>query len=193
MMHATIQYRILIYFVIVLVCVWSCNSNKSVVTKTEVVEMIKETTINLQYTNSYCGGAQPNDQILADLNKPKPFSDQMIYVKQGSKNILSNPILDSAKTNATGDVRFNLSQGTYCLIRKERVDKQYYNSLVEKYKIDTKNYSRVDNTCLDKWMAEVDFVFQVDEVNAKNFEFVIHNPCWWNSIPCVDYRGPLPN
>lgn len=172
---------------------FSCNSNKNTTTAIAEIEKLPGTNIKVFQTSTYCGGARPSPEILAELQAVRPFSDQMIYVKAGTRNDLTKPILDSAITNTNGEVRFNLSPGTYSIIRKERIDRGYYNFLTDKYGVETKNYSKVDSACLDAWIADVDFVIQVIDQSTNSFEFIIHHPCWWNSIPCVEYTGPIPN
>ena len=121
------------------------------------------------------------------------MQNEMFYVREGVKNDVGNPILDSAKTNESGELKLRLPPGDYCLISSKKKDSSYSKTLIEKYGINTKDYSAIDTQCLNSWISEADFVFVIKDKSTISFDYLIHNQCWWKEIPCVDYKGPLPN
>jgi len=188
---------LVLYSCIIASFLCSCGSSKSLVDDdNRAIENKKSPfmiEINVYQTSAYCGGARPSEAITVETQKAKPFPNQMIYVKKGSKNMLSEAIIDSANTNTKGIARFKLLPGTYNLVRKERADSSYYKSIIYKHSKESKDYSAIDTLCLNSWISEPDLTFTVTDQTMIQFDLLIHHECWWNSLPCVRYKGPVPN
>lgn len=171
----------------------ACNTPQPVqaVPLKEVV--FKNTTIQAWKTTQYCGGARPTDEMLASMQTPKRLSDQLCFIRKGDKNAVSNSPVASATTNSDGQINIALEPGTYCLIFPNKVDSAAYKMYLSKFGEATANYSALDKKCLDEWFQKPELVFTiVDASVAFKTEFTIHQACSWNTVPCVDYKGPFP-
>ncbi|MCO4818781.1 MAG: hypothetical protein KC517_04090 [Bacteroidetes bacterium] len=53
-------------------------------------------TISIEYQEQYCGGAQPNDEVMEDINELKLFANQSAYI---SKFVNPKTFTDEIKVN----------------------------------------------------------------------------------------------
>jgi hypothetical protein len=143
------------------------------------------------FTESYCGGAAPPDFLLRELATPKPLSETEIFIRQGTENDVTVPILTSAKTDKDGLVQFTLLPGDYLVVLTDKKDDRTYNEILQKYSQKTDYTDVVDKQCLDRWLATPEIVLHVKERSPNTFRLNIHKPCPWESTPCVQYISPL--
>jgi len=150
------------------------------------------TTITVLATRSYCGGARPLEGMLQELRTPRPLAETWVYIRRGSTNDLQKLIVDSAMTDANGQVKLLLPGGEYSLVFTDKKDSTRYNFYWSSYAQKTENYSAIDKRCLDDWLKNPEKVFEVKGDGHDQFEVQIHIPCSWNRVPCSIYSGPLP-
>lgn len=172
---------------------FSCHSNKNSGNTSGVSKHADRISIRVLKQSAYCGGVRPSQEQEEEMKIKHPVAGEMIYIREGAENNPDAVVVDSALTDAMGEARFLLSPGTYCVIRKNRVDRAYYNSLIRDYRESSRLYSKVDTTCLNAWIKTPELILQVGNKSPRNVEFLVYNPCWWNAIPCVEYNGSLPN
>jgi len=124
----------------------------------------------ITYTQPYCGGARPSEEIQKEAEKPKPYAGMTLVVVNEKNKI------DSLKTDDRGTFRKNLKKGTYKVYEAWR------------YNLYTPNNQQIelfDKTCLiNEWQKPV---LQI-KVERKTFNLTILNPiqnfCDWQ-LPCL--------
>lgn len=136
----------------------------------------KAVSFQINYRQSYCGGARPSEEIMADLNKPKPYSYQSIII------ISSKGKVDSIKTNENGDVKINLRAGKYKAFEAWR----YYKKI-------PLGFSRgdFDLVCLKaEWKKEIkEIIITTKEIKVIDKNEIIYT-CPWNTACVLDSRRP---
>jgi hypothetical protein len=162
------------------------NSDKKPIDRRHTVE------IKFTETSSYCGGAAPPQELLDQLATPQPISGIEYFIKLGTTNKLSDPVVTTGRADQNGIVHLLLNEGDYYLVFAEKKDDKHYNELFEKYKNGDSNHEPINKTCLDTWLATPDYAFTVKNDAANIHSHNIHKPCSWNAIPCVTYTGPYP-
>ena len=140
--------------------------------------------LHLTQTSDYCGGAKPPEEILQQLNTPKPFPNKQVVIKEGFKNKngeLIGKITKVATSDSLGNIVVALRKGrTYFIIDGDK-------------KIMPVNtaQSHYDSLCWKKHSNTPDYVLSLKSkpitVKAINFK----KYCPWK-MPCVNYTGPLP-
>jgi hypothetical protein len=151
-----------------------------------------EVVVQLNYTESYCGGARPTEEMLAEMSQPKPMVCERLYLRKGIVNNIDEPVIASEITDNSGKAIFHVKPGQYCVVRASKSD----NAQSEKWKKEllkgNELYAPLDMDCLKKWLATPELIIEVGENGPLKFELLINKPCTWNSIPCAQYIGPLP-
>jgi hypothetical protein len=184
-----IRMKAISAIIVLVILVGSCTDKKSVATQN--ADML-DIVIQLNQTESYCGGARPTEEMLTELSQPKPLAGERLYVRKGSENNIDEPVVASEITDKTGKAIFHLAPGKYCIVRAPKSD----NLQTEKWKKEllkgNEFYAPIDIECLKKWLATPELVIEVGENGPLKFELLINKPCTWNSIPCAQYIGPLP-
>lgn len=163
-------------------------------------KLIKPTTINtvlvngiITSTESYCGGAPPPSDLLAELNTPKPIVQIELFIRK-DVNDISKPILYTVTTDDKGQFSITLPVGNYVVVDSRKKDKVIYNQTLEKYKVETNNTSAIDIECYKQYIKEPDFYIKVTSSSKQpiSISHNYHKKCDWAGAPCVEYRGPLP-
>jgi hypothetical protein len=153
----------------------------------------KQKIVGVYTENSaYCGGARPSQEILADLERPIPTANKVLYLKKGSSNITKQKKLIKVITNANGQFNFLLAPGKYCIVGSDKIDTKYFQLLVTKYSKDSKTYKAIDKKCLTEWLMEPLHSFEVKSSNNDTIKIHYTKPCDWNSIPCAQFTGAIP-
>lgn len=138
-------------------------------------------------SGSYCGGAFPSEETLQNAQAVIPLNGFMVYVKKGSENKLSSPVLDSASTNSDGDYSFKLPKGEYVLLRKNQLDK----SVFETYSASSQ--LQVDVECLEAWWKKGLATITIENENIDSLNFHFRKRCFVpDYMPCLRYTGPHP-
>lgn len=139
----------------------------------------KQVTVNITYTQPYCGGARPSKEIEEESRKARPYAKKKIMIVPEKGKACS------AKTSATGELKLKLKPGTYKLFEDWRYYKRSPNGGA---------LSDFDTECLKtEWQREL-FVITVTETNqesAQKNDIIMH--CPW-AVPCLleSARPPMP-
>jgi hypothetical protein len=136
----------------------------------------KAVNFQINYRQSYCGGARPSDEIMADLNKPTPYRFQtIIFVSSKGK-------ADSIKTTENGDIKIKLRVGKYKVYEAWRY-----------YKKTPAGFSRedFDLVCLQaEWKKEVkEIIVTTKDIKVIDKNEIIYS-CPWNVSCILDSRRP---
>lgn len=70
----------------------------------------KKTTVTMNYISAYCGGARPTEEILQELQTPRPLANCWIMFVHENNMAMKGPL---AKTNEKGEALLNLKPGKY--------------------------------------------------------------------------------
>jgi hypothetical protein len=117
----------------------------------------------------YCGGARPTKEILAEAEKPKPYSEKTII-------FVSNGRVDSARTDKAGILKKKLSAGKYRLLESWR----YYHGTP-----DGTPLSNFDNQCLKtEWEKEFAILSVAKKSQKLEKKFDITEHCD-RQKPCI--------
>lgn len=143
-------------------------------------------------TSSYCGGARPPEELLQELQSPKGLSNKQVIIRRGNFNDPNAEIVFDGSSDQEGSLKLLLAPGDYCLVSAEKRDRQYFDTLLKRFSAETESYSVIDKICLEKWLREPDLTFTVEPNQQKDYSVNFHQPCEWNSVPCVNYKGPYP-
>ncbi len=136
------------------------------------------------FSQEYCGGAAPSEELLQAIRKPKPYVNFKIYVREGVENSLHARIIDSVLTDKDGRFSFTLPPGKYVLLSEYHKDRKIFKPLP--------NRRISDKKCLEEWwrsgLASLDLQMSVDTLH-----FHIHKRCFLpEGVPCLFYTGPMP-
>lgn len=138
-------------------------------------------------TSTYCGGAAPSEEILAEYSKAKPYAGKTFYIRKGNTNTLKSKIILSFKADEKGNFSFLLPPGIYSIIQEAQVKE-----------INAKDYNKsgsfqADVTCLKNWWLKPYYTLEVKDKDVTELHFKFHHPCFVsNDIPCIQYTGPMP-
>lgn len=120
-------------------------------------------TISIEYSETYCGGAAPPDELLQELAKLKPFADKQIEVYTGNPSYVTPHIY---KTDGQGKIILPVNLANQIFIN-------LYPS-ADGFKADSEEYE-----CYKKFIAE--HLLSVDMTDPqKEFKFITViqcNPC----------------
>lgn len=141
-------------------------------------------------TRSYCGGARPNDAILAQCATPLPLAHKKIYIKSGEKNSSDSKVILALTSDSNGNFRTKLKPGKYIVVDASKKDVSHYKMLLKKYKDKTESYWPIDTLCLKEWFLEPAGIFEVTGQEVKKISVNFHKEC--HDVPCARFRGPLP-
>jgi hypothetical protein len=148
--------------------------------------------IRITRTSAYCGGARPSQEVMTELQTPKPYSGKKLYLKKGEKNTFTTKIFMEITSDSAGKVNCQLQPGKYLIVDEFKKDTSYYNRLKKRYSTLTPNYSAIDKLCLKNWYEQPDLVFELKEGEVKDLTINFHKNCTWNEIPCIEFKGPVP-
>lgn len=150
-----------------------------------------EVKITVTYTQSYCGGARPSDDMMQELNTPKPLSGKKLFVKKGKENSANATIIKEVVTDDEGKINLKLEPGFYCVVDENKKDRKKIDEWIKLYEKETTYYEAINKACLEKWFKSADLVIEVQK-SGNNFTINYHEPCSWHAIPCANYKGPYP-
>ncbi|HEX2898469.1 MAG TPA: hypothetical protein VHS96_02005 [Bacteroidia bacterium] len=141
---------------------------------------------NVLVTGSYCGGAAPSEEILAEASRPKPFANKGFLIRSGKMNALGTDMVTRTRTDAQGTFSVELIPGTYCMVleTKERARDAGF------YKLQN---LAVDKPCDQKWLNTCDLTFTVADKNITGLRLNFNKKCFVDDLsPCVSFTGPMP-
>lgn len=166
----------------------SCSGQKKGSNKTGGVKPVRVTvTGKLMQTNSYCGGIQPSQEILNDLQKPTPYTGKVFYVRKGKVNSTKAEVITSFTVDAKGEFSFQITPGTYSIIQEKQLKPLTRTDLKSTETI------QVDSKCMKAWWIKPYYLLEVKTTNIVIPDWSIHHPCFVSGdIPCISYTGPMP-
>ncbi|MDI1354975.1 MAG: hypothetical protein PSX36_08655 [bacterium] len=130
----------------------------------------KSLRVEVSYHESYCAGARPSDELLAEIQKPKPYANRSLVI------IPSKGKACKVKTDALGIFQIKLKDGNYKVKEGWRHSKSSPNG---------ESLSHFDKTCLKSEWGKVALELTVTNGNVTVVvvnEIVV--PCAW-SYPCL--------
>jgi len=140
----------------------------------------------LSYTLPYCKGIAPTPEDIKTLNTPIPYSTKL-YLRNGTVNSDSNPIIDSVTTDSDGNFTFEVLPGEYVILLPEQVHRES----IDEYLGKRKKFLAVDSLCLGKWWEKGLFQISVVDKDITKLNVNFRNKCFVpRSMPCATYTGP---
>lgn len=143
-------------------------------------------------TRSYCGGANPSDEILEAVQRPRPLARHEIYIRAGSTNALTSTVLLKLTTDVKGNFQVKLPEGVYCVIEAAKRDPlKAPDFTAENRKLAKTDpaaipFSLTSPECLTEWWRTCDQVLRVGKKNLTGVRIELHRGC---RPPCVQ-GGP---
>lgn len=108
------------------------------------------------------------------------------------RNELQRPIVDTIRTDATGNGYLELPLGSYLLLDQEHVDDRRYQQVLKDHDRPTLHTDAIDKACLDRWLHGPFGVVSIRSGDTTHVELPLFDQCPWYNTPCVNYFGPLP-
>lgn len=135
-------------------------------------------------TADYCGGAQPSEEMLAEMARPKPLPNKEIVIKIGPKNKVGNAVYKKIVTDQNGKFIVRLqSNMVYCFIEDWKA---------KPFKVpQNTEFVTWDAACLYERYLLADYVLKVQNKENALVQINFHKPCFYNPY-CGTYSGPLP-
>jgi hypothetical protein len=148
------------------------------------------------YTAPYCGGADPGPE---GMPRPEPWRGSMFLRAATADstgimapNDLQRPIVDTIRTDATGNGYLTLPAGHYLLLDQDRVDDRRYQQLLKDHDRPALHTDAIDKACLERWLHGPFGVVTITGGDTTRVELPLFDQCPWYNTPCVSYHGPLP-
>ncbi len=152
--------------------------------------------LNATYTAPYCGGADPGPE---GMPRPHPWQGAMfLRAAQPDStglfalNELRSPIIDTIRTDASGQGHVRIPAGTYLLLDLDRLDNKRYRQLLRDHKKPGIHTHAIDTACLYRWLHGPFGVITITADDTLRIDLPLHGKCSWYDTPCVHYFGPLP-
>lgn len=167
-----------------------CFSQKDIISDVEENVLVE---ISITQTSSYCGGAKPPPELIAELKIPHPLAKKTLFIKKGELNTFDSKIFLEVVSDSLGKVKIHLPAGKYFIVDELKKDTSFYNNLIKKYAKETSRCSAINKDCLKKWYEQPDFTFEIKEGRNK-FVVNFHKGCSWKEVPynCCEYKGEYP-
>jgi hypothetical protein len=142
----------------------------------------------LMQTRSYCGGVEPSQEVLDNIQKPTPYENKIFYVRKGKVNSTKAEVITSFTTDVNGEFSFQITPGTYSIIQAKQL------KALKKSELTSTDKTRVvDGKCMKEWWAKPYYLLEVKTENITIPVWSIHHPCFVEGdIPCISYDGPMP-
>jgi len=170
------------------------NINESeILNAKNVNEKMFQIEILVTQTTSYCGGVKPPDELLKEMETPKPLAEKKLYLKKGEKNTFNSKVELEICSDSLGKIRIQIPPGKYFIVNEFKKDTDFYKIVLKKYKTGTKDYPAIDKLCLKKWYEQPDLFFEIMNEDLKNLTLNFNKECSWREIPCLQFKGQLPN
>lgn len=142
--------------------------------------------------HQYCGGANPSEEILEAVRRPRPLANYELYVRAGSANALASLVVLKFSSDANGNFQIELPQGEYCVIEAGKKDALKTPDFTEENRKLAKTdptaipYSLTSPKCLTEWWQTCDKALRVGKENQTGVKIEFHHGC---RPPCVQ-GGP---
>jgi hypothetical protein len=152
--------------------------------------------LNATYTAPYCGGADPGPE---GMPRPHPWQGAMfLRAAQPDStglfalNELRSPVIDTIRTDASGQGHVRIPAGTYLLLDQDRVDDVRYRKLLRDHAKPSMHTHAIDTACMQRWLHGPFGVITITSGDTLRIDLPLHGKCSWYDTPCVHYFGPLP-
>jgi len=128
----------------------------------------KMTVLQVLATHEYCGGAMPSEELLEDLNKPKPLSNTKIYIAPSGQETSH---IHEYKLDKNGMVNLRLEGTDYLvfLYNPVEVDKEI--------KAQSESADAQDSECLPAWKLLISSDLIIPEEEQEKIEILLHVIC----------------
>lgn len=141
----------------------------------------------ISYTESYCMGMRPTEEILKELAIPKPYQNRELSIIKGKESFdkMKSVFVGKVTTNAKGLAILNLPEGVYSIIDNEKAS--FYN----KVKNDKENYQINSDACVQEWIKSPILTFTVSK-KSTSVKYIFNKSCYLgeNVSQCINYIGP---
>lgn len=141
----------------------------------------------ITYTESYCMGMRPTEQILKELSTPKQYPNRELSIIKGNGNFnsMKSVFVGKILTDKNGFAKLNLQEGVYSIIDNEKA------AFYSKVKNDTIDYKITSEACVQDWIKSPIFTFTVTKKGA-NVKYQFNKSCYLgeNASQCISYIGP---
>jgi hypothetical protein len=150
------------------------------------IKKTKRVSIVVTQTSAYCGGAAPTEEILKQLQVPRPLPNwKLLFYRADVKLQERRGKPESAVTNENGLIRISLeplpNNLVYCVVEESKGGELIVPPDHE--------HTKYDKKCLERQHSSCDFVLTTANTTATiNFP----SYCTWGT-PCVHYTGSLPS
>jgi hypothetical protein len=133
--------------------------------------LLAQTKVNIQILQkqTYCGGARPNPEILAELEKPIPFANKKLVL------VSANGKICKTTTTADGYLKIKLKAGSYKVYEAWRYNKKTPDGT------DAKNF---DTECLKQNWGKVDMIIDA-KPDAQSIKIDIDDAYCQHTMPCL--------
>ena len=152
--------------------------------------------LHATYTAPYCGGADPGPE---GMPRTEPWQGPLFLRSATADstglfaiNDLRSPIMDTVRTDRTGNGYVVLPAGSYLLLDQDQVDDKRYRQLLKDHAKPTLHTEPIDKDCLDRWLHGPFGVITITGGDTSHVELPLFDQCPWYNTPCVHYHGPLP-
>lgn len=152
--------------------------------------------LNATYTAPYCGGADPGPE---GMPRPHPWQGAMFLraAQPDSTGLLAlndlrSPIIDTIRTDASGQGHVRIPAGTYLLLDHDRVDDTRYRRLLRDHAKPKLYTEAIDQECMHRWLHGPFGVITIPSGDTLRIDLPLYGKCSWYDTPCVHYFGPLP-
>ena len=122
-------------------------------------------------TRCDCGGINPAQEFLGPSQKDKPDPKKAFYIRKGTVNSLSNPILREVSPDVQGNFEVALPPGRYCVVGESKKDALKIPDLTEVNKklaqsrVPGEPLPIVSEQCFRDWWRTCDQILQVRSRN----------------------------
>jgi hypothetical protein len=122
----------------------------------------------------------------AEYEKPRPYPNKTLYIKEGETNDFSQPVYLEITTDKDGNFSCSLPPGKYIIVEERKRNKEIYDTIIARYGKGTKNCRPVDTTCFRKWYEKPDAILNVVHDSIKNITLTFYGICGGAcDIPCA--------
>lgn len=132
----------------------------------------------------YCGGANPSEEIRDSLRKEKPYPNKELWIRPGTANGMTNPVLHFA-TDAKGNFRIRLPEGDYCIVEEQKKNELETPRTMKPGAGEPEGRNRASDPsvqeCLRTWWGTCDKTLKVDREDLRGVTIQFHRAC---NPPC---------
>jgi len=127
-------------------------------------------------------------EFLGPLQKGKFSLKNNLYIREGTVNSLSKPIIRVVSADAEGNFEIVLPPGRYCVVGESKKDALKIPDLTEANKklaesrVPGKPFRIVSGQCLREWWQTCDKVLRVGNQNVRGFRIELQQSC---RPPCI--------